>query len=95
MILMNKENDKTDNSNKYSYAIHPDPLEANRAADDFINRTEEYKFLESELDKLGLISHDIPLSVPYTIAGMVSLAFEKAPSVYSEFVSKYILREEK
>ena len=86
MILMN---------DKYTFLIHPDPLEANRAADDFINRIEEYKFLESELDKLGLISHDVPLSVPYTIAGMVSIAFEKAPSVYSDFMSKYILREEK
>ena len=95
MILMNKESDKTNNSNKYDYVIHPDPLEANRAADDFINRIEEYKFLESELDKLGLISHDVPLSTPYTISGMVSIAFEKAPSVYSEFVSNYILREEK
>ena len=95
MILMNKENDKTDNSNKYSYAIHPDPLEAAKSADDFINYTEEYKFLESELDKLGLISHDVPLSVPYTISDMLNLAFEKAPSVYSEFMSKYIFREEK
>lgn len=85
----------TSMNDKYTFLIHPDPLEANRATDDFINRTEEYKFLENELDKLGLISHDVPLSVPYTIAGMVSIAFEKAPSVYSEFVSKYILREEK
>lgn len=92
---MNKESDKTDNSNKYNYVIHPDPLEADIAADDFINRIEEYKFLESELDKLGLISHDIPLSTPYTISGMVSLAFEKAPSVYAKFMNKYILREEK
>lgn len=85
----------TSMSDKYTFLIHPDPLEADRAADDFINRTEEYKFLESELDKLGLISHDVPLSVPYTIAGMVSIAFEKAPSVYSEFMSKYMFREEK
>ena len=95
MILMNKESDKTDNSNKYDYVIHPDPLESDRAVDNFINYTEEYKFLESELDKLGLISHDIPLSVSYTISDMLNLSFEKAPSVYSEFISKYILREEK
>ena len=86
MILMN---------DKYTFLIHPDPLEADRATDDFINRIEEYKFLESELDKLGLISHDVPLSVPYTIAGMVSIAFEKAPSVYSEFMSKYRMKKEK
>lgn len=92
---MNKESDKTDNSNKYDYVIHPDPLEADRATDDFINHTEEYKFLESELDKLGLINHDIPLSVHYTISDMMNLAYDKAPSVYSEFMSKYILREEK
>lgn len=85
----------TSMNDKYTFLIHPDPLEANRATDDFINYTEKYKFLESELDKLGLISHDIPLSVHYTIAGMVSLVFEKAPSAYSEFISKYILREEK
>lgn len=88
---MNKESDKT---NKYDYIIHPDPLEAAKAADDFINYTEEYKFLESELDKLGLISHDIPLSVSYTVSDMLNLVFEKAPSVYSEFMSKYIFREE-
>jgi len=91
---MNKESDRTDNSNKYNYVIHPDPLEANRATDDFINHTEEYKFLESELDKLGLISHDIPLSVSYTVSDMLNIAFEKAHSVYSEFMSKYIFREE-
>ena len=95
MILMNNESDKTDNSNKYDYVIHSDPLESDRAVDNFINYTEEYKFLESELDKLGLINHDIPLSVPYTISDMLNLSFEKAPSVYSEFMSKYILREEK
>lgn len=82
-------------NDKYTFLIHPDPLEVAIAADDFINHTEEYKFLESELDKLGLISHDIPLSAPYTISSMMNLAFEKAPSVYSEFMSKYILREEK
>ena len=81
-------------NDKYTFLIHPDPLEANRAADDFINHTEEYKFLENELDKLGLISHNIPLSVSYTISDMLNLAFEKAPSVYSEFMSKYIFREE-
>lgn len=86
MILMN---------DKYTFLIHPDPLEAVIAADDFINRIEEYKFLESELDKLGLISHNIPLSTPYTISGMVSLAFEKAPSVYAEFINKYRLIKEK
>lgn len=85
----------TSMNDKYTFLIHPDPLEADRATDDFINRIEEYKFLESELDKLGLISHDVPLSVPYTIAGMVTIAFEKAPSVYSEFMNKYIFREEK
>ena len=82
-------------NDKYTFLIHPDPLEADRATDDFINCIEEYKFLESELDKLGLISHDVPLSVPYTISDMLNLAFEKAPSVYSEFMSKYIFREEK
>lgn len=81
-------------NDKYAFLIHPDPLEADRATDDFINYTEEYKFLENELDKLGLINHDIPLSVSYTISSMLNLAFEKAPSVYSEFMSKYIFREE-
>ena len=84
----------TSMNDKYTFLIHPDPLEADRATDDFINYTEEYKFLESELDKLGLISHDVPLSVSYTISDMLNLAFEKAPSVYSEFMSKYIFREE-
>lgn len=81
-------------NDKYTFLIHPDPLEADRATDDFINYTEEYKFLESELDKLGLINHDIPLSVSYTISDMLNLTFEKAPSVYSEFMSKHIFREE-
>ena len=81
-------------NDKYTFLIHPDPLEADRATDDFINYTEEYKFLENELDKLGLINHDIPLSVSYTISDMLNLAFEKAPSVYSEFMNKYIFREE-
>ena len=50
-------------NDKYTFLIHPDPLESNRATDDFINHTEEYKFLESELDKLGLISHNFPIYI--------------------------------
>lgn len=81
-------------SNEYTFLIHPDPIEADIATDDFINHTEEYKFLENELDKLGLISHDIALSVSYTLSEMMNTAFEKAPNIYSEFVQKYGLRKE-
>lgn len=81
-------------SDKYTYVIHPDPIEAAVATNDFINHTEEYKFLESKLEKSGLIVHDIQLSSPYTLFQMVRLAFEKAPNVYSEFVQKYGLRKE-
>lgn len=82
-------------SNEYTFVIHPDPIEAAIAADDFTNHTEEYKFLENELDKLELISHDIPLSVSYTLSEMINLAFEKAPNIYFEFMEKYGLRKEK
>lgn len=82
-------------SNEYTFVIHPDPIEAAIATDDFINHTEEYKFLETELGKLGLISHNIPLSVSYTLSEMMNIAFEKAPNIYFEFMEKYGLRKEK
>lgn len=82
-------------TSEYTFVIHPDPIKADIATNDFINHTEEYKFLENELDKLGLISHDIPLSVSYTLSEMINLAFEKAPNIYFEFMEKYGLRKEK
>lgn len=82
-------------SNDYTFVIHPDPIEADIATDDFINHTEEYNFLETELDKLGLISHELALSVSYTLSEMMNIAFEKAPSIYFEFMEKYGLRKEK
>lgn len=81
-------------NNEYTFLIHPDPIEAAIATNDFINHTEEYEFLENELDKLGLISHDIHLSISYTLSEMIRIAFEKAPNIYSEFVEKYGLRKE-
>ena len=82
-------------SNEYTFVIHPDPIEAAIATDDFINHTEEYKFLENELDKLGLISHELALSISYTLSEMIMIAFEKAPNIYFEFMEKYGLRKEK
>ena len=82
-------------SNEYTFVIHPDPIEADIATDDFINHTEEYKFLENELDKLGLISHELALSISYTLSEMIMIAFEKAPNIYFEFMEKYGLRKEK
>lgn len=82
-------------SNEYTFVIHPDPIEAAIATDDFINHTEEYKFLENELDKLGLISHELALSISYTLSEMTMIAFEKAPNIYFEFMEKYGLRKEK
>ena len=82
-------------SNEYTFVMHPDPIEADIATNDFINYTEECKFLETELGKLGLISHDIPLSVSYTLSEMMNIVFEKAPNIYFEFMEKYGLRKEK
>ena len=82
-------------SNEYTFVIHPDPIEAAIATDDFINHTEEYKFLENELDKLGLISHELALSISYTLSEMIMIAFAKAPNIYFEFMEKYGLRKEK
>lgn len=82
-------------SNEYTFVIHPDPIEAAIATDDFINHTEEYKFLENELDKLGLISHELALSISYTLSEMMNIAFEKAPNIYFKFMEKYGLRKEK
>jgi hypothetical protein len=82
-------------SNEYTFVIHPDPIEAAIATDDFINHTEEYKFLENELDKLGLISHELALSISYTLSEMIMITFEKAPNIYFEFMEKYGLRKEK
>lgn len=82
-------------SNEYTFVMHPDPIEADIATNDFINHTEEYKFLENELDKLGLISHELALSISYTLSEMIMIAFEKVPNIYFEFMEKYGLRKEK
>lgn len=82
-------------SNEYTFVIHPDPIEVTIATDDFINHTEECKFLETELGKLGLIIHELALSISYTLSEMMNIAFEKAPNIYFEFMEKYGLRKEK
>ena len=82
-------------TSEYTFLIHPDPIAASIATNDFINHTEEYKFLENKLDKLGLINHEIALSISYTLSEMIMLAFEKAPDIYFEFMEKYGLRKEK